>query len=256
MPPLTASERVARHRYLGRVEKAIEKLVALTDNMPSNFDIRSIDRDLLDALIDGFALMTGSSPEFTIKEDQIGIQFLVPVRDGFLKNLEYPQDEKFALRAYYQWVEEGIERQIVDKNMKRMTRNAFCKEVLGAEMANPRWAWVGVKERKGNKPGSLFIFAWEHDLNQIENGYFGLFPAEVSVDKNNRKRPGHRDALSKIERVQSGELIPYIVWQTAADPKAAIKKIEGINGLYITECELFEDKDSYWNAKLGNEIRL
>ena len=131
-----------------------------------------------------------------------------------------------------------------------MSRNAFCEQVLGALLTNSRWGWVGVKEPSDTEIGELYIFGWEHNRNRDGENTLGLFSAEVGLDNNGRRRPGHRDALEKIERVQSRELTPYIVWQTAIDPKSSSKTIESLNGEFVTACDLYIDHKGYWTAKL------
>jgi hypothetical protein len=96
----------------------------------------------------------------------------------------------------------------------------------------------------------LYLFGWEHNKNRDGEGTVGFFHREVSVDANGRRRPGHRDALEKIERVVAGELKPFIVWQTAVDPTVTPKTIESINGDYVSECTLYLDEKDYWTAKV------
>ena len=138
----------------------------------------------------------------------------------------------------------------------KLTRNQFCENVLGAKLTNSRWGWVGAKEGRNGEQGSLYLFGWEHNKGRDGENTVGLFHKNVGVDAKGRRRPGHRDALEKIERVITGELKPYIVWQTAADPTAAPKTIESINGGYVSSCELYIDDKGYWTAKLLDQISL
>ncbi len=45
----------------------------------------------------------------------------------------------------------------------KITRNAFCDQVLGAKLTNSRWGWVGVKEGESGEKGALYLFGWEHN---------------------------------------------------------------------------------------------
>ncbi len=107
-----------------------------------------------------------------------------------------------------------------------------------------------MKKSSDTEDGEFYIFGWEHNKNRDGENTVGLFSKEVGLDNNGRRRPGHRDALEKIERVQSGELKPYIAWQTAIDPKASPRTIESLNSEFVTACDLYIDQKGYWTAKL------
>ena len=138
----------------------------------------------------------------------------------------------------------------------KLTRNAFCETILGAELANPRWGWVGVKEPESDEPGALYIFGWEHNRGTDGPDTVGLFHSKLEVDERGRRRPGHRDALEKIQRAITGELKPFVVWQTAVDPESDRKRIESINGDYVSEVDLYIDKNGFWTGRIGNPVRL
>jgi len=259
MPTLSEKERAARFKYKGRVEKAVEKLTSLLEHPPEGYETKNLNRQLIEDLVECFQMMTASEIKFGASADTVGVEFLIPVRDRFLKSVG-PQDsaEKFGEKAFYDWIDEETDRRDDEKRMRKVTRNAFCKNVLGAQMANPRWAWVGVKEGMNGEPGALYIFGWAHKVNRNGNGTLELFHQHVSSDGKGRKRPGHRDALEKLDRVQSGELLPFIVWQRAEDEEntTGSNAVKSINGLYVTACDLFVDDKGFWNARLENDVRL
>jgi hypothetical protein len=137
-----------------------------------------------------------------------------------------------------------------------MTRNAFCERVLEAKLTNVRWGWVGVKESETDEPGALYIFGWERNKGRDGEGTVGFFDSGVNVDQNGRRRPGHRDALEKIERVRNGELEAFVVGQRAVDPNVTPKTIDTIKAEFVTRCELYVDDKGYWTGKLQDNVAL
>ncbi len=225
----------------------------IIDNKPEGVSFPpALDLDLIDCL----EMVLNKSAEWVETEDGVGFQFILPL-DPDLPELQ-PEtvlelNPKFL--AYEAWKKEKAAAQQQSKKVA-MSRNAFCEEVLKATLTNPRWGWVGVKEGKGGERGALYLFAWEHNRCRDGEGTVGLFHSEVSTDANGRRRPGHRDALEKIDRVQAGELIPYVVWQAAEDPNASKKIIESMNAEFITACELYIDGKGFWNALLGKDVHV
>lgn len=250
----TDAERAARYRYAKRLQKTADKLYDLLKSAPPKYkeDYRLLPFDIDFLLFDCVSEVLNTPVEFIGEGDRIGVRFML--------EMEYPSEAENAEAA-----EEALDYQYWKKAMEamslaakapaalKMTRNAFCEQVLEAKLANSRWGWVGVKEGSEGQPGSLYLFGWEHNKGCDGEGTVGFFHKEVGVDGNGRKRPGHRDALEKIERVQSGELKPFVVWQKADDPAATVKKIESINGVFVSECDLYIDDKGYWTGRIGDQ---
>jgi hypothetical protein len=248
MSPMTSRERVARFRYAKSLETTLAKLQRLITEVPSDF---SYPPDVELCLIDVLGSVVGVEAEFVETEKHFGFQFMLEKSEeleGIGENTVLRLSPEAS--EYYEWRENEASKAATVKAHENMTRNAFCEQVLGARLANPRWGWVGVKEPTDTEEGELYIFGWEHNRNRDGENTLGLFSKEVSLDDNGRRRPGHRDALEKIERAQSGELKPYIVWQSAVEPKASSKTIENLNGEFVTACDLYIDQKGYWTANL------
>ncbi|MEH6585036.1 MAG: hypothetical protein V7720_00685 [Halioglobus sp.] len=253
----TDAERAARYRYAKRLEKTANKLHDLLKNAPSKYkeDFRLLPFDIDYILFDCVSEVLDAPVEYVDEGERVGVRFML--------DMEYPTEEAVdeineEVNDFQRW-RNALSAKSLSGNSAvalKMTRNAFCDRVLGAELANSRWGWVGVKEGESGKQGALYLFGWEHNKGRDGEGTVGLFHKEVGVDVNGRRRPGHRDALEKIERVLSGELKPYIVWQTAEDPTAKRKTIASFNGAYVSECELYVDKSDWWVGRVGSSVSL
>jgi len=252
MSPMTSKERVARFRYAKSLETTVSKLQRLITEAPSDFQYPP---EVEFCLIDMLGGVIGVEAEFIETEDHLGFRFMLAKEEGFEEiGEETVLKLSPEISEYYEWRENKASKAATVKTHQKMNRNAFCEQVLGAQLANSRWGWVGVKEPTDTEEGELYIFGWEHNRNRDGENTLGLFSKEVGFDNNGRRRPGHRDALEKIERAQSGELKPYIVWQTAIDPEASPRTIESLNGEFVTACDLYIDQKGYWTAKLlGNK---
>jgi hypothetical protein len=250
MNAMTSKERVSRFRLKQSIEKTVAKLQRLVEQTPEDL---VFGPEIECTLIDVLGVIVGAPAEWVETHDQIGFRFMQD------KGEEGQIDDDQLLRLspeiteYMEWKERQAEKASKVKSYQKLTRNAFCEQVLSAHMANPRWGWVGVKETETSEPGALYLFAWEHNIGRDGEGTVGLFSKEVGLDKHGRRRAGHRDALEKIERVRSGELKPFVVWQRAVEPNANPRVVEGFNAEFVNACDLYIDEKGYWIAKLGEK---
>lgn len=258
MAPLSSTERARRARYASRLNRALDRIEELLGEMPHDFDIRRIESLHDVTLIQMLAVILQRPPEFSISDSHIRIAFNIPVSDQFLAEMEawdLPDNIDLGYHAYNQWMlQENSDRQYE----RKLSRGAFCKEYLQADMANPRWSWVGIREASLDNPGALFLFAWEHEYNFMSNDTqaITLFPSEIDNESGKRKHPGHRDALDKIRRVSSGELQPYIVWQAAKDETVERPELAGIQAEFVNNCQLKIDTHGNWVALVGNPVEI
>ena len=258
MPPLSDAERAKHYRYATQLMNAVGKLGRLMDEMPEKYRKNphllpvELEFDLL------IIMNRLYQSEFDFMEID-GEQYVAWKTRPILAENDIDQLESDVEIESFQKYIGNVRASSVPAqepkatNALKMTRNAFCEQVLGAKLANARWGWVGIKEKQDEADGALYLFGWE---SKLDGDTLVLFHKEVGVDNNGRRRPGHRDALEKIGRAVAGELTPYVVWQTAVDPEVSPKTIESINGDYITECELFINDDGFWAARLLRNLTL
>ncbi|MDC0361771.1 hypothetical protein OAN12_01845 [Halioglobus sp.] len=258
---LSDAERAQNYRYAARVEKTIDKLWELLSNPPEKYQgqffLMPNRGEAADALFSCAALIYDSDWRCTeTKQGELAIEIILPesLPDGETEaSFVESQEKEWDAWDRYKKVASAKPRK---SSALKITRNAFCDQVLGAKLTNSRWGWVGVKEGESGEKGALYLFGWEHNKGRDGEGTIGFFHKEVGLDANGRRRPGHRDALEKIERVLAGELKPYIVWQTAEDPTAKRKTIESFNGAFISECELYLDDSGWWTGRIGDPVSL
>ena len=245
---MTSKERVKRFRYAKSLENSLAKLQRLVSTAPPDFEF-PVELEL--GLIDLLGNAVGVEPEFVQTANHVGFQFML---DKTQEIDEITEETILSLsddvKSYGEWKGKEVSKKATARIHQKMSRNKFCEQVLGASLTNPRWGWVGVKEPSETAKGELYLFGWHHNKGRDGKNTVGLFSEDVSIDSNGRRRPGHRDALEKIQRVQAGELEPFIVWQTAIDPEASPKSIESLNGEFVTACHLYVDKKGYWTAQL------
>ena len=260
---LSDAERAANYRYAGRVEKTIEKLWELLENPPEkyreNFGLMPNRGEAADLLFSCAARIYNTDWRCTETEKgELAIEIVLPdaLPDGETEeSFRRSTDAEWDAWARYKQLSSTQPRPHRGRALK-MTRNAFCEQILGANLTNPRWGWVGVKEGMDGEKGALYLFGWEHNKDRDGQGTVRFFHQEVGVDANGRRRPGHRDALEKIGRVICGELKPYIVWQKAEDPEVTPKTIESINAEYVSEVELYVDSEGFWTGRIGKSVQL
>jgi hypothetical protein len=257
---LSDKERASTYRYAGQVQRAAEKVLELIEHPPAkyqeSFRLMPDRGDVAERLFDAASRLWNS--DWHINEIDGVLTVSIPLLDAELPADDFgnvASDVHEEMDLYEKFVAMGS---MPPKSYGlKMTRNAFCEQVLEAKLTNSRWGWVGVKESGTHEPGALYIFGWEHNKERDGEGSVGFFHSEVSVDPNTgRRRPGHRDALEKIARVQNDELEAFVVWQNAVDPSATPKTIDSINGEFVTRCELYIDDNGYWTGRLLDNVAL
>ncbi len=255
---LSGAERVAQHRWATNLQKTLEKAQRLLKETPQKYRDQpwTIPIEPDGELFDCLEIFLGTEPEFLVEQGVSFVRFkltdyttMLPADDdGF-------EDYLNEINSYEAYLDSKVQvrtQSEMDSKNRKLSRNAFTKGVLKADLANPRWGWVGVKEPDHDLPGELYFFAWEHNRDQDVDRSVKLFSGEVSTDENGRKRPGHRDALEKISLIADEGYVPFVVWQTAVDDSAARKKIESINSRFVSECQaIYQDQEGTWHARLG-----
>lgn len=255
---MSDAKRAAKYRWAHRMERAMGKVTELIAAMPQKYkDNRSsspVETEWL--LWECLADLLKTDIEFVKEGEQEYVRFKIP---NFGLNFGlYGKEQTKAIIDYEEYVDakRHAQKERASPVQVKSSRNAFCVNQLGAKLANLRWGWVGMEEELDGNPGKLYLFAWEHNKGVDGEGTVRLFHEKVSVDPNGRKRPGHRDALEKIGRAQRDELTPYVVWQKAQDPSETPKKIEFINGSFVSRVDLYVDGEGYWTGRLCEDVPI
>jgi hypothetical protein len=255
---MSDAERAANYRWAQRMEKALGKVQTLIAATPKKYKDNpglspvETEWELWNCLEE----LLETDIEFQKEGEAEYVRFKIP---NFGRNFgRYTRGQLSAIADYDTYIEAkhfNLAQRASPAQVKT-SRNEFCKNVLGAELTNLRWGWVGIKEVKKGNTGELFIFAWEHNKGSDGEGTVRLFHKDASVDANGRKRPGHRDALQKIERAVQGEFIPFVVWQVAQEINETPKKIEFINSSFVSRVELYVDEEGFWTGKICEDIPI
>ena len=261
MVPLSDKERAHRYRYATQLERTADKLLRLVLNPPEGMSPNSPEHMtthavVMDCLV---ALMGADGNEWYEDQDRRGMLFYYErSEDDPPSWSELPDDALLQLNPdlveYIDWKEKNKP----SRTALKLSKIKFCREILTAEMANPRWSWVGIRKTDEQNEGSIFIFSWSHLLNNLdpENPVIDLFSNEVLLTNSGRKSPGHRDALEKLHFGIENKYTFYIVWQNAVDESAEVLKGTSINGEFLTIFEPNLNEDNIWQAKLSGHCEI
>jgi hypothetical protein len=249
---MSNKEVVARHRFAGNLETAIARLHDLViDRMPDDFDVRTIERDSIGDLIESLAKLLDAEEKLDVSSDSIVKSFVIPVDPKFISSIPKAPKGDYVERVYIGWIEEGYLFGEEEKHLKKMPMGKFSEKFLKATMTNPRWSWIARKVGANNKLDTLYLFVW--DLRSLP---IVLFPKQQIRNEKGRRHPGHAEALAAIDEALKEKAKIKIVWKIPKKPDDEKPKLKGINGLFVTDCKVYVDKEKNWCAEILGDERI
>ena len=281
MPPLSDKERARRYRYAHQLERAAHKLMRLVQAPPEGMSANSIEHsDTLVTVMDCLVgLMGADGNEWVKGEDRDGMLFfhkkdendfpliksplekVITCVDESLEGMDWagmPDDTLVGLHPDYVSYLTYKERAKSNRSALKISKMKFCREVLTAQMTNPRSGWVGSRMPDAEHEGSIFVFSWEHLLNNLDSEGLevDIFPSEVGLSESGRKSAGYRDALEKIKLGIENHFTFYIVWQKATNESDEVLIGKSINGEFLTRFEPILTDTNVWRARLIDHIKI
>jgi len=281
MPPLSDKERSRRYRYASQLERAADKLMRLLQEPPEGMHVDSIENsDTLATVMDCLVYLMGADGnEWVEGEDRDGMLFYHKKAENNFSSIKSPlsklitfDDESFEgadlrcmpddtlINLHPDYVSFLNYKKSIKPNRSalKIPKIKFCREVLTAQMTNPRSGWVGTREPDAEHEGSIFVFSWEHLLNNLDSEELeiDIFPSEVGLSESGSKSAGYRDALEKIKLGIENHFTFYIVWQKATNESEEVLIGESINGEFLTRFEPILTDANVWRARLIEHIKI
>lgn len=224
------------------------------ERMPADFDVRGVDQDLLEDVMESASRLRGAKREYEVSGNTLRESFVVPIDPDVLASVPLEPNDSFGERVSEALSERQYLHMQVHENTKKISLTQFCADYLNAEIRNPRFSWVATTKGAPGENDVIYFFAWSDSETYPHRGSVYLFSADPKVASNGRVHPAHAEAIDAVRQVAEGRAEGRIAWKVRVAGTNGKSTFRGFNTLYVSDCRPFLDRNTQqWRAELrGN----